>query len=75
LLARSRAVVQADKIDNDTIVAVRDLILATQKVNQKVFQPLADAQAQAADVFSGWKAMISAVAAAAAASAADVPHA
>jgi hypothetical protein len=64
LLARSRAPSPADKLDNETITALHAFILKVHKVGPKVFQSLADAQAQADDLLSGWKAMLAAIGAA-----------
>jgi hypothetical protein len=51
-----------DRLDSDSVLAVSTLIRSSYKVNRKEFQPLADAEQQAADVVAGWKAIITAVA-------------
>jgi len=64
LKARARTRKPEDRLDDETVRTFCAVILSSQKVNRKVFQPLADAEAQARDVSAGWKAVVAAVAAA-----------
>jgi hypothetical protein len=64
LLAHSQIPSPASKLDTETITTLYAFMLKAQKVGSKVFQPLADAQAQANDLLAGWKAMLVAIAAA-----------